>query len=126
MACLKVNKINHYAAFGSVRVVEKEDGPWFAAADVCRILEIVNTSDALSSLDEDERAALAITEVSSNGIEQSRSMNIITEPGLYSLILRSRKPEAKAFKRWITHDVIPAIRKTGMYGMPSDLIFSMQ
>lgn len=81
---------------------------WFVAADVCRALEIDNT--ATRRLDEDEKAALRLTQTSSNGTEQGRDVTIINEPGLYALVLSSRKPEAKAFKRWITHEVI---RKTG-------------
>lgn len=90
-----------------------EGEPWFVAADVCRALEIDKT--ATRRLDEDEKAALRLTQTSSNGTEQGRDVTIINEPGLYSLVLASRKPEAKAFKRWITHEVIPSIRKTGGY-----------
>lgn len=99
--------------FGAVRAVTLEGEPWFVAADVCRALEIDNT--ATRRLDEDEKAALRLTQTSSNGTEQGRDVTIINEPGLYALVLSSRKPEAKAFKRWITHEVIPSIRKTGGY-----------
>ena len=99
--------------FGAVRAVTLEGEPWFVAADVCRALEIDNT--ATHRLDEDEKAALRLTQTSSNGTEQGRDVTIINEPGLYALVLSSRKPEAKAFKRWITHEVIPSIRKTGGY-----------
>lgn len=99
--------------FGAVRTVTLEGEPWFVAADVCRALGIDNT--ATRRLDEDEKAALRLTQTSSNGTEQGRDVTIVNEPGLYSLVLASRKPEAKAFKRWITHDVIPSIRKTGGY-----------
>lgn len=99
--------------FGAVRAVTLEGEPWFVAADVCRALGIDNT--ATRRLDEDEKAALRLTQTSSNGTEQGRDVTIINEPGLYSLVLASRKPEAKAFKRWITHEVIPSIRKTGGY-----------
>ena len=99
--------------FGSVRTVVRTGEPWFVAADVCKALEIDNTSTR--RLDEDEKAALRLTQTSSNGTAQGRDVSIINEPGLYSLVLGSRKPQAKAFKRWITHDVIPSIRKHGMY-----------
>lgn len=89
--------------------------PWFVAADVCSVLGIGNTSQAVSYLDVDERQAALI---SSEGGE--RSLNVVNEPGLYSLVLRSRKPEAKAFKRWITHEVLPEIRRTGRYEAPMD------
>lgn len=97
--------------FGQVRTIEQNGEPWFVAADVCRALEIGNPSDAMRRLDEDEKALVSI-EGMSRGNDQT---NIVNEPGLYSLVLGSRKPEAKAFKRWITHEVIPAIRKTGGY-----------
>ena len=96
--------------FGAVRAVTLEGEPWFVAADVCRALGLGNSSDVIKRLDEDERTLVSI-EGASNGLP----VNAINEPGLYALILGSRKPEAKAFKRWITHEVIPEIRKTGGY-----------
>lgn len=93
-----------------VRTVVMNSQPWFVAADICRILEIGNPSDALSRLEEDERTLVSI-EGASNGME----VNAVNEPGMYSLILGSRKPEARAFKRWVTHEVLPAIRRTGIY-----------
>lgn len=97
--------------FGAVRAVTLDGEPWFVAADVCRALGIGNSSDAVKRLDDDEHALVSI-EGLSRGNDKA---NIINEPGLYGLVLASRKPEAKAFKRWITHEVIPAIRKTGGY-----------
>ena len=94
----------------AVRAVTLEGEPWFVAADVCRTLGLRNSSDVIKRLDEDERTLVSI-EGASNGLP----VNAVNEPGLYALILGSRKPEAKAFKRWITHEVIPAIRKTGGY-----------
>lgn len=94
--------------FGTVRTVIREDTPWFVAADVCRALGIGDSRTATTRLDDDEKDAVLIRTL---GGEQK--MTIINEPGLYSLVLSSRKPEAKSFKRWITHEVIPAIRKTG-------------
>lgn len=96
--------------FGTVRAVTLDGEPWFVAADVCRALGLGNSSDVIKRLDEDERTLVSI-EGASNGLP----VNAVNEPGLYALILGSRKPEAKAFKRWITHEVIPAIRKTGGY-----------
>lgn len=96
-----------------VRIVEKDGEPWWVAKDVCNILEIDNSRQATSYLDNDEK------DVISNDIPSGiQSMTVISEAGLYSLILRSRKPEAKAFKRWITHEVLPTIRKTGGYLTP--------
>ena len=99
--------------FGEVRTTVIDGEPWFVAADVCHALDIGNPSDALNRLDDDERTLVSI-EGASNG----KPVNGVNEPGLYSLVLGSRKPEAKAFKRWITHEVIPAIRKTGSYQKP--------
>ena len=81
---------------------------WWVASDICSVLNLSNPSESLRALDADEKSTLRVSE---GGPER----NIISEAGLYSLILRSNKPEAKAFKRWITHEVIPSIRKNGMY-----------
>lgn len=97
-----------------VRVITDEQGePWFVAADVCACLAIRNPSDALSRLDDDEKG-LGSTETP--GGEQS--MTTVNEPGLYNLVLGSRKSEAKRFKRWVTHEVLPAIRRKGTYSVP--------
>lgn len=96
--------------FGDVRTVLKDGEPWFVAADVCKALEIGNPTDVMRRLDADERTLVSI-EGASNGLP----VNAVNEPGLYTLVLSSRKPEAKAFKRWITHEVIPSIRKHGLY-----------
>lgn len=98
---------------GRVRVILKEDVPWFVMSDVCDGLDLVNVSMARDRLDKDE---LTSVQLMSGG--QRREMLLVSESGLYSLILGSRKPEAKAFKRWITHDVIPAIRRNGVYATP--------
>lgn len=94
--------------FGTIRTIVLNDEPWFVAADVCRALDVSNPTDALKRLDDDEKARLNL------GLRGGET-NCVNEPGLYSLVLGSRKPEARAFKRWITHDVIPTIRKTGGY-----------
>lgn len=92
----------------SVRTVTTEDGtPWFIAKDVCDILELTNTTVALEGLEEDERAKYYLG--------RQGSANVVNEAGLYSLIFKSRKPEAKAFKRWVTHEVLPQIRQHGYY-----------
>lgn len=108
-----------FAATGQpVRTVMVDGQPWFVAKDVCAVLGISNPSDAVRSLDDDEYQLVPAALVSSEGRPQD-SFNLVNEPGLYSLILRSRKPEAKAFKRWITHEVLPAIRRTGSYAQPT-------
>lgn len=101
--------------FGKVRVVMKDGEPWFVARDVCEILG-TEAEDVSKILDVDEFSPLMGTIRTlndSNGLR--KDSRIISEPGLYSLVLRSRKPEAKEFKRWITHDVLPAIRQNGGY-----------
>ena len=104
--------------FGSVRVLAIDNEPWFVAKDVCDALGIA-TNHLRETLDDDEISNLPITEV---GPEfGGRAPLIITEAGLYSLILRSRKPDAKRFKRWVTHDVLPTIRKHGMYATPQSI-----
>lgn len=99
--------------FWEVRTVIREGRPWFVAADVCRVLELSNPTVAVERLDEDERAKL--------NLGRQGEGTIVNEPGLYTLVLGSRKPEAKAFKRWITHEVIPSIRQTGGYVGNDDL-----
>lgn len=99
--------------FGEIRTIEKNGAPWFVAADVCRALEMSDVSMSLRRLDDDEKGTSSIC---TPGGQQE--MSIVNEPGLYALVLGSRKPEAKAFKRWITHEVIPAIRMHGGYLTP--------
>jgi prophage antirepressor-like protein len=97
--------------FGEVRTFSDEKGdPWFSAPDVCRALELDNVTEALRGLDEDEKR-VSITET----LGGSQKINYITEPGMYRLIIRSRKPKAKEFTRWVTHEVLPQLRKTGTY-----------
>ena len=100
------------SGLGSVRVVMQDGEPWFVAKDVCDCLDLGNPRTSIALLDEDEKGVHTMD--TPGGAQE---MSIISEPGLYSLILRSRKPEAKAFKRWVTHDILPSIRKTGGYGM---------
>lgn len=95
----------------TIRTVTVGGEPWFVAKDVCDALGISNPTDALKRLDDDERARF--------NLGRQGEANFVNEPGLYSLILASRKPEAKAFKRWITHEVLPAIRRDGGYISPS-------
>lgn len=113
---MKEMQVFNNAEFGEVRTVTQNGEPWFVAADVCKALEIANNRDALGRLDGDEKGV-----VSTDTLGGKQSVTIINEPGLYALVLGSRKPEAKVFKRWITHEVIPSIRKHGMYAV-DDLI----
>jgi len=95
-----------------VRMVMQDGEPWWVLADVCRVLEIRNSRDAANRLDDDEKG---VGQIDTPG--GPRQMTVINESGLYSVILRSDKPEAKAFKRWITHEVLPSIRRTGTYSV---------
>lgn len=100
--------------FGSVRVLAIDSEPWFVARDVTDALGLDRT--ATRRLDEDEKG---VRSMHTQGGEQE--VSIITEAGLYSLIMASKKPEAKRFKRWVTHDVLPTIRKHGMYATPQSI-----
>lgn len=102
--------------FGTVRAVRGDDGePMFVAKDVCTALEVKNSRDAIARLDTDERGVVLID---TPGGEQQ--MQAVNEAGLYVLVLSSRKPEAKAFKRWVTHEVLPALRRDGGYMVARD------
>ena len=97
--------------FGNLRTVMKDGNPWFVAADVCKALELNRT--ATRRLDNDEKGVH-----STHTPGGTQDLTVVSESGLYSLVLGSRKPEARLFKRWITHDVIPAIRANGAYLTP--------
>ena len=114
-----------------VRTVLKEGEPWFVAKDVCDILELENVGQALSVLDNDEKSSINpniisndVGKSSSNELDFSemqhggRPLSIISESGLYALIFKSRKPQAQAFRKWVTSEVLPEIRKTGRYEIP--------
>jgi len=101
------------------RTVQIDGEPWFVAADVCDTLGLTQVSRAMNRLDEDEVRLLKVTHPQNP--EKSMSMNAVNEPGLYRLILCSTKPEAKFFRRWITHEVLPALRRTGGYQQGEEL-----
>lgn len=98
-----------------VRVVRSDDETWWVLADVCQALELADTNRTASRLDADEKGTHT---VSTPGGPQD--MLIVSEPGLYKLIATSRKPVAKRFDRWVRHEVLPSIRKTGSYGVPTN------
>lgn len=96
-----------------IRVIkDKEGDPWWVAKDACDALGIKNSRDAVDRLDDDEKNTVVLND----GNRGNPNTALINEPGLYNLILRSDKAEAKKFRRWVTHEVLPAIRKTGHYG----------
>lgn len=108
-------KMFEHGELGSIRAVQDENNePWFVAKDVCEVLGLNNVTEALRGLDDDERDGFRIPD-STGRMQQTP---IINESGLYSLILRSRKPEARRFKKWVTAEVLPSIRKHGMYATP--------
>jgi prophage antirepressor-like protein len=95
-------------------VIDENNDPWWVAVDVCKVLELDNVARAVSRLDGDEVTQSKVID----SLGRLQTTTLVNEPGLYSLILRSEKPEAKAFKRWVTHELLPAIRKTGSYSLP--------
>ena len=105
--------VRSHPEFGQIRIVIIESEPWFIAKDICDCLGLGNPRTSLALLDEDEKGVHSVD--TPGGPQQ---VTIVSEPGFYSLVLRSRKPEAKAFKRWVTHDVLPSIRKKGFYAAP--------
>ena len=99
-----------------VRTIQHGDEVWWVLKDVCRVLSLSNPAKVAQRLDEDEKdITLSYTP---GGYQE---ITIVNEPGLYSVILRSDKPEAKTFKRWVTHEVLPSIRKTGTYSVGQEL-----
>lgn len=108
-------------AFGfegnTVRTIVREGVPWFVAQDVCTCLEISNHRDAIARLDHDERDGVGIADA----IGRETSQLIVSESGVYALIFRSRKPSAVTFRKWVTKEVLPALRRTGSYIIANDV-----
>lgn len=98
-----------------IRTIERDGEIWWVLKDVCEVLEIRNHSNVVKRLDEDEKALHLVED--RNG--QAQQTVIVNEPGVYKVILRSDKPDAKDMMRWITHEVLPSIRRTGSYSLPS-------
>ena len=96
-----------------VRTIQKDGEPWFVLKDVCNVLHIGNSRDVVARLDQDEKG---VGQIATLGGKQE--MTIINESGLYNVILRSDKPEAKPFRKWVTSEVLPTIRRHGMYATP--------
>lgn len=100
-----------------LRTIQQPDGLWWVLRDVCEVLGLSTPARVAERLDDDEKG---VSLIHTPGGKQE--MTIINEPGLYSVILRSDKPEAKAFKRWVVHEVLPSIRKNGSYGMNTEAL----
>lgn len=111
---MKLTIISH-PQMGNVRNTIIKGEPWFVAKDVCDILGLTKYRDALMRLDEDDKGCPVLMDTPGG----KQEMSTVNESGLYSLIFQSRKPEAKEFKRWVTSEVLPAIRKQGYYVHPS-------
>jgi prophage antirepressor-like protein len=101
-----------------IRVVEKDGQPWFVAKDVCEIIGLSQVSRAMDRLDDDERGLVKVTHPQNP--EKTLDVNAVNESGLYQLIIASNKPEARTFRKWITSEVLPTIRKTGGYVADDD------
>lgn len=124
---MKKQLVNFDFNGNAVRVyVDKEGATWFVAVDVCKVLTLANPRQAISKLDDDERKQVTFSSVSKlDGVKNqqlnaNQKLNVVNESGLYSLILTSNKPEAKKFKKWITSEVLPKIRKTGKYDLAAE------
>ena len=102
--------------FGNLRVVQKDNQTWFVAKDVCECLEIRKYRDALHRLDEDERGSVLVDTLGGR-----QEVGAVNEYGLYTLVFKSRKPEAHQFKRWVTHEILPTVRKHGAYMTPETI-----
>ena len=113
------NKIQRFEFKGAaLRTLTDENGePWFVAKDACDVLELSNVGQALARLDDDEKSSITLND----GTPGNPNRAIVSESGLYALVLASRKPEAHEFKRWVTHEVLPQIRKTGGYIPTTDV-----
>lgn len=112
----QIIKIFENEKFGQIRTITKDGEPWFVLADVCRALEIRNSRMVAGRLDRDELMSVKLT---SGG--QRREMTVINESGLYAVIIRSDKPQAQSFRKWLTSEVIPTIRRTGGYVSNEDM-----
>lgn len=110
----EIAKVFSSEKFGNVRVVMVDGEPWFVGKDICDALDLTNSRMSINRLDEDEKGISSID--TPGGTQQ---MRVVNESGLYSLIGSSRKPEARELKRWVNHEVLPSIRKTGSYGKPA-------
>ena len=116
-----VPKTFEHELFGKIRYLKDGDELWFVAADVCKALDLSDTSMAVRGLDDDEKGTSTICTLGG-----PQKMLIVNEPGFYRLIFSSRKPEAKKFKRWVFHDVLPSIRRNGYYVSPQQEIIKIE
>lgn len=111
-----MNELSYMFQETAVRTVLIDMEPWFALADVCAVLEIKNSRDVWNRLDDDEKNGVDFIDT----IGRTQNMQAVNEPGLYDTIIRSNSKRAKPFRRWVTHEVLPSIRKQGFYSMLTD------
>jgi len=114
---MKMNEIVKLYKDHPVRIVKRDGEPWFVAADICKAMAISNARDAISRLDDDEHMTVAFSDGRPG--HGAQKINIVSESGLYALVIRSNKPEAREFRKWITSEVLPSIRRTGAYVAPN-------
>ena len=117
----EIAKVFSSKKFGNVRVVMVDGEPWFVGKDICESLGLTNSRMSINRLDNDEKGVSSIDTL--GGTQQ---IQVVNESGLYSLIGSSRKTEAREFKRWVNHEVLPSIRKTGTYGIPQTYAEALQ
>lgn len=98
-----------------VRVLDQEGAPWFVAQDICACLEIANSRDAVGGLDDDEKGV-----ANADTLGGPQSVSIVSESGLYALIFKSRKPAAVRFRKWVTSEVLPTLRRTGQFAVAAN------
>lgn len=110
---LQIFKYQDESHLDNLTTIEINGEAWFIASEVCKLLDIKNPRAAVSSLDDDEKSSVAIND----GTSGNPNKTIISESGLYAIIFKSNKPSAKVFRKWVTKEVIPAIRKTGSFGI---------
>lgn len=111
-----MNELSYMFQETAVRTVLIDTEPWFALADICAVLEIKNSRDVWNRLDDDEKDGVDFIDT----IGRTQNMQAVNEPGLYDTIIRSNSKRAKPFRRWVTHEVLPSIRKQGFYSMLTD------
>ena len=110
-------KIFEHPELGEIRTLHINDEPWFVLVDVCKVLKLSSSHKVADRLEEDERSQIPLTD----SLNRRQNVTIINESGLYSVILRSDKPQAKPFRKWVTSEVLPSIRKHGAYMTPEKL-----
>ena len=113
-------QIFNFQENNEIRIINQNGEPWFVAKDVCDILGLTNVTKALYALDDDEKMTLTLSKSHLGQRGGAQKINVISESGLYALILRSDKPNAKVFRKWITSEVLPSIRKSGTYSLQKD------